>query len=1108
MTKKKKTIKNDEDEFDENSVSEALTAEEISEKYTVAQLKEILKENGLKVSGKKQDLVERALPIINDDSGKSSDTDVSNDKKSKKAGDESLNSSLNTFGINLDNLAIKDDIVKIENTNLNIQGFAQDGICMSDSTMEIITNSESSSVKLKMNIPEVSYSDFERTTFTLNNLDLFLLPSSKPKILEFSAEMDNLDLITEKDYVNLKDLNLYSKAFPDKNAVLLNIDISNFNYPNFNGTSFKFENLDFNLAIGLDGENLNVSINLPKLTLISKNYKVDLSDLNLNIVLPDLQLSNLDLSILMSDFHYTNYDDVHIDMNNVDVSLEPILNSNNFDVLINMDNLYATGVTFEELFPMLNIDDTSFENITLDSNTPLNLIGCISPLDIYRMDLSSIVELMNSGFDVDSYTRSLPDYTSTVDGDSEIASSEDGEDLEFLGFNIADIFENFDYSSLDSIVLNLSGLIDAIGIDLSELGIDLSDYDLSAISVSDIIDVMNNSDFDMTPVKSMLKLFTLDEDNLELSGAISNFDTEKFDISTLLSSLNISTDDLSGIINIFNNSDLDLKGIFENFDYSSLDAIELDLTRLIESTGIDLENLGGALSELGIDLSDYDLSSIRLSDIMGIINNVDVDMNSITSLLKSYGINLDEIDLSKLIASFDAENFDMTALLASLNISSDDITDILDILNNSDLDLAGIFENCDYSCLDAIELDLTGLIDSLGIDLSALDMDLPEMDLSSIKISDLVGILNNFELDMNSISAMLKLAGLDVEQLDLSGLIASFDVENFDLSTLLASLDLSEDNLSGLLDIFNNPDMDLGKIFENCDYSCLNAIKLDLTGLIDSAGLDLSALDVDLSDIDPSSLGLSDVIDIINKSGYDMSDLDLSSVDFEELDLSGLIDSFDDENFDISPLLSSLDISTDDISGILDIFNNPDMDLGKIFENCDYSCLNAIKLDLTGLIDSIGLDLSSLDMDLPEMDLSSISLSELIGIISNMDLDMNSMSSLLKLIGLDTEELNLSGLIANFDAENFDISTLLSSLDISTDDISGILDVLTNPDVDLGKIFENCDYSCLNAMKLNLTGLIDSIGLDLSALDMDLPEMDLSSISLSELIGIINSMDL
>ena len=43
-----------------------VTAEEISKKYKVADLKELLKEKGLKVSGKKQELIERLLPVLNE----------------------------------------------------------------------------------------------------------------------------------------------------------------------------------------------------------------------------------------------------------------------------------------------------------------------------------------------------------------------------------------------------------------------------------------------------------------------------------------------------------------------------------------------------------------------------------------------------------------------------------------------------------------------------------------------------------------------------------------------------------------------------------------------------------------------------------------------------------------------------------------------------------------------------------------------------------------------------------------------------------------------------------------------------------------------------------
>ena len=66
----------------------SITLEEISKKYKVSDLKEILKENGLKVSGKKQELVERVYPVLNgkasnegldafgDDKGKSADYEL------------------------------------------------------------------------------------------------------------------------------------------------------------------------------------------------------------------------------------------------------------------------------------------------------------------------------------------------------------------------------------------------------------------------------------------------------------------------------------------------------------------------------------------------------------------------------------------------------------------------------------------------------------------------------------------------------------------------------------------------------------------------------------------------------------------------------------------------------------------------------------------------------------------------------------------------------------------------------------------------------------------------------------------------------------------------
>jgi len=170
MTKKKKSSKVDDEylegELEENSSNDSLTAEEIYTKYTVVELKDILKANGLTVSGKKQDLVERVLPLLNNDSIETSD-EIKNEfllqtddfNSSDKVNypfmveDDSLSSSLGIFGINFNDLVIKDETIDGENTNLTIQGFSQKGLSMSDSIISVVNDSDSSSVDLKINVP-------------------------------------------------------------------------------------------------------------------------------------------------------------------------------------------------------------------------------------------------------------------------------------------------------------------------------------------------------------------------------------------------------------------------------------------------------------------------------------------------------------------------------------------------------------------------------------------------------------------------------------------------------------------------------------------------------------------------------------------------------------------------------------------------------------------------------------------------------------------------------------------------------------------------------------------------------------------------------------------
>ena len=110
------------------------------------------------------------------------------------------------------------------------------------------------------------YIFFEKTLyfhFVFKNLDLSILPSSDPSALDFSAIMDSLDLISEDAYVNLRDLKLFFKSYPEVNGVSIVIAMSDFAYSNLKDTRFNFQDLDFNMTLGLEGQALNVYVVMP-----------------------------------------------------------------------------------------------------------------------------------------------------------------------------------------------------------------------------------------------------------------------------------------------------------------------------------------------------------------------------------------------------------------------------------------------------------------------------------------------------------------------------------------------------------------------------------------------------------------------------------------------------------------------------------------------------------------------------------------------------------------------------------------------------------------------------------------------------------------------------
>ena len=472
---------------------------------------------------------------------------------------ELLGSSPSLSGISAENLVVKDINFTGDRANLYIEGFSQNGLEMSDFTMSIVPVSDSSNFDLKMNLPEVSYADFDtQILFNFKNLDLSILPSSDPSSLEFSAVMDSLQLISGMNYIDLSNLNLFFKSFPETNGVRLAIDIGKFMYTNFNDTSFDFSDLNLVMAIGLDGQALATSVILPTLNLVNAKNEINLTDLNLNIILPDLKLSNLGLSVLMSYFHYSNKDSTIIDMTDVDVSLEPI-NSTSFNSFIRMGTFDVTGVNSTgELFPMLNIANIDFANFTtgLDLSS-IDLTGIVSVLDVSKMDLASLVSYLSSGFDIKTYTDNMPgQYKSSLDFNAVDLSSAGLSGLNLSGIDLGSLFLNLDYSSLESSVFNLTGLFNSFGINVSDFGINMSGYNLSAITFAEILDIINDSDFNMSAITSKLNLTNLDLGGLDISGLIKNF--------------NLSSIDIGGILALFNITDFNLTEFMNGFDLSKL----------------------------------------------------------------------------------------------------------------------------------------------------------------------------------------------------------------------------------------------------------------------------------------------------------------------------------------------------------------------------------------------------------------------------------------------------------------------------------------------------------------------------------------------------------
>ena len=467
--------------------------------------------------------------------------------------DDTIESSEILSDFNYEDLIITDINFTGDSSILNIQGFSQNGLVMSDFVMTIVPSANS--YNLNMKIPEVKYTDYNSTMFVFKNLDLNILPSSDPSALDLSAVMDRLDLITGQSYVNMEDLRLFFKSYPEVNGVSLALAISDFVYNSLEDTYLHFNDLDLNMALGLNGQAMNIKIILPNMNLLSGDDMIDMAGLDLGIVLPSLKLSDLDISILMSELQYTSRDgESTLNLTDMDLSLLPILNSTDFNSLIKMSSFCYSGINSSDLqFPGFNIYDLDFEDFTtgLDLSN-VDLSGVVSILDVSSMDLSSLVSYLSSGFDIVTYTDNMPgQYTSSLDFNAIDLASIGLSDIDVSSIDMAEILKSGDYSSLSSSVLNLTQLFDAFDINASELGVDLSGYNLSSINISDIGSILSDPNFNMSALASKMNLTNLDLGGVDISGLIKSFNMTSFDLNSLLKMFNITGFNLSDFMNGF-----------------------------------------------------------------------------------------------------------------------------------------------------------------------------------------------------------------------------------------------------------------------------------------------------------------------------------------------------------------------------------------------------------------------------------------------------------------------------------------------------------------------------------------------------------------------------
>ncbi len=900
---------------------------------------------------------------------------------------------------------------------------------------------------------------------------------------------------------------------------------------------------------------------------------VDLSGFN-PTDLVGLDLSGLDLQgINFSGFSFEGVNLRGVDLTGVDLSG---LLSLKGAFLADITGLDLTGVTFTDFFS--------------DFGSGFDLLS--------GFDLTGLGGFDLSGFDFSGIAVDLPNVNFA------------GANLNFADLAGLD-FNGFDFSGLslrgvdlsDALNLDLTGVVDLIGIDLSGIdlsvlptdifagldlrganlaGLDLTGFDLSGVNLSNaLLQGVNFSGVDLSGVLFQGANLT----GADLSAAIDLAEAYYDALSAGFDFLGVGATDLglsaaigvgtpfslSGGLDIANKTlefgvVVDLDGGFEQgftFDAASLGLDpSIDITgngTLLAATSLDLdlgfgvELNGGAkafvvFNELAaaadVTVSGLDLVATvagtggTVADGYASLSaSVDVDINDPTpddgrlyiadfadaSVSTDMRGTLEAVlPLDVVIAGFDLSAFGTPLITASSdNIFSGDAPDVV-----VDVIISNALKAEILSVLLKVD---TAIDDALGTAAGVLDTDIPLIDVSvaqllglenidnSIKlhaaadayfsdpannpllVSGLLDALNDFLADGNS-------QVIDLDRWDSSGLnFAGFDATTLDPD--LRGFDFTGANLSGVnftgmnlsgVD-FTGADLS-GAIFDGANLrgAILNGAKLLGASLKDAFVVDVdfsSFSATDLAGVDLSGMlhnsGIKGLLDGalefargIDLSGVDLTGLDLSGLDLSGIDFTGL--SLDGVNLrgvsglDLSGVLSLNGAFLVDIAG-LDLTGFS----GYLDDLTDLSAFNFNGLDLSGF-DFSGLDLTGVNFGAANLDFVNFSGLDLSGInfngLSLRGVDLSGvigldLSGVIDLVGIDLSGIDLSALPTDIFAGLDLRGANLAGLDLTGFDLSGVN--LSNALLQ-GVNFSGVDLSGVLFQGANLTGADLSAAIDLA----------------------------